>query len=62
MSNEEFSVKFMGLIVNIGYLLLFRISFFMGENNVTLVYETSEKDIFCSNINKKTQTGGNGSE
>lgn len=43
-------------------MLLFRISFFMGENNVTLVYETSEKDIFCSNINKKTQTGGNGSE
>ena len=62
MSNAEFSVKFMGLVCNIACRLLFRISFFMGENNVTLVYETSEKDIFRSNINKKTQTGGYGSE
>lgn len=62
MSNEKFSVKFMGLVCDIACRLLFRISFFMGENNVTLVYETSEKGIFCSNINKKTQTGGNGSE
>ncbi|KJF77065.1 hypothetical protein UA45_15055 [Morganella morganii] len=62
MSNEKFSVKFIGLIDNIGRELLFRISFIVGENNITRVYKTAEKGIFCSNINKKPQIGDNGSE
>ncbi|KNZ86424.1 hypothetical protein AKG16_14970 [Morganella morganii] len=62
MSNEEFSVKFMGLIVNIGYLLLFRISFFMGENNIVSVYIAERNGIFFRNIKKKTEICGCGSE
>jgi len=62
MSNDKFSVKFMELVCCIAYALLFRISFIVGENNITRVYETAEKGIFCSNINKKTQSGDNGSE
>ena len=43
----------MGLVCDIACKLLFRISFFMGENNVTLVYETSEKGIFAVTLIRK---------
>ncbi|RUT65595.1 hypothetical protein CKG00_03615 [Morganella morganii] len=62
MSNDKFSVKFMGLIGNMGWQSLFRISFFVGENNVVSVYMTAKNSIFCSNINKKTRISGCGSE